>query len=142
MSEGIPAQASQTLCQERARVSPKSQKDGQRGQIPATAFLIALALAFAFSLLCLPAMSLLLPGKLTMCLQMVIYWKRNERIEKERRKKAERELLEKRKKEEEAREARRQARKFNFLITQTELYAHFMSKKLGNGQSTLFMISL
>ena len=28
-------------------------------------------------------------------------------------------------------EARRQQRKLNFLITQTELYAHFMAKKLG-----------
>lgn len=30
-------------------------------------------------------------------------------------------------------EAKRQQRKLNFLITQTELYAHFMSKKLGKG---------
>lgn len=30
-------------------------------------------------------------------------------------------------------EAKRQQRKLNFLITQTELYAHFMSKKLGLG---------
>lgn len=30
-------------------------------------------------------------------------------------------------------EAKRQQRKLNFLITQTELYAHFMSKKLGEG---------
>lgn len=30
-------------------------------------------------------------------------------------------------------EAKRQQRKLNFLITQTELYAHFMSKKLGHG---------
>ena len=27
-------------------------------------------------------------------------------------------------------QARRQQRKLNFLITQTELYAHFMAKKL------------
>lgn len=27
--------------------------------------------------------------------------------------------------------AKRQQRKLNFLITQTELYAHFFSKKLG-----------
>ena len=31
-------------------------------------------------------------------------------------------------------QVKRQQRKLNFLITQTELYAHFMSKKLG--QST------
>lgn len=30
-------------------------------------------------------------------------------------------------------EVKRQQRKLNFLITQTELYAHFMSRKLGNG---------
>lgn len=30
-------------------------------------------------------------------------------------------------------EAKRHQRKLNFLITQTELYAHFMSKKLGKG---------
>ena len=28
-------------------------------------------------------------------------------------------------------QAKRQARKLNFLITQTELYAHFMATKLG-----------
>ena len=28
-------------------------------------------------------------------------------------------------------QAKRQQRKLNFLITQTELYAHFMSRKLG-----------
>ena len=40
-------------------------------------------------------------------------------------------------------EARRQQRKLNFLITQTELYAHFMAKKLGKKleiQSTPFLI--
>lgn len=29
-------------------------------------------------------------------------------------------------------EAKRQRRKLNFLITQTELYAHFMQRKLNN----------
>ena len=33
--------------------------------------------------------------------------------------------------QEELREARRQQRKLNFLITQTELYSHFLAKKLG-----------
>jgi hypothetical protein len=33
--------------------------------------------------------------------------------------------------QEERREARRQQRKLNFLITQTELYAHFFARKLG-----------
>lgn len=31
--------------------------------------------------------------------------------------------------------AKRQQRKLNFLITQTELYAHFMSKKLGQSSA-------
>lgn len=30
-------------------------------------------------------------------------------------------------------QAKRQQRKLNFLITQTELYAHFISKKIGGG---------
>lgn len=32
-------------------------------------------------------------------------------------------------------EAKRQQRKLNFLITQTELYAHFMSRKVGRDSS-------
>lgn len=32
-------------------------------------------------------------------------------------------------------EAKRQQRKLNFLITQTELYAHFMSRKIGKDSS-------
>lgn len=31
-------------------------------------------------------------------------------------------------------EAKRQRRKLNFLITQTELYAHFMQKKLNTAE--------
>lgn len=62
--------------------------------------------------------------------QMLAYWKRYEKVEKEHRKRAEKEAMEQRKMDDELREARRQQRKLNFLITQTELYAHFMSKKL------------
>ncbi|CAG8696339.1 12098_t:CDS:2, partial [Racocetra fulgida] len=51
--------------------------------------------------------------------------------ERELRKKAEREALERMRVEEELREAKRQARKLNFLITQTELYSHFVGKKIG-----------
>jgi hypothetical protein len=39
--------------------------------------------------------------------------------------------LEQAKLEDEMREAKRQQRKLNFLITQTELYAHFMVEKSG-----------
>jgi DNA helicase INO80 len=63
--------------------------------------------------------------------EMVMYWKRNEKYERERRRRAEREMEERRRREEEEREAKRQQRKFNYLITQTELYAHFMRNKQG-----------
>lgn len=62
--------------------------------------------------------------------EMSHFWKRNERQERDARKKQEREQVDKAKKEEEDREARRQSRKLNFLITQTELYSHFISKKI------------
>ncbi|CAG8630170.1 12610_t:CDS:10, partial [Ambispora leptoticha] len=47
------------------------------------------------------------------------------------RQKAEKEAMERMRIEEERREAQRQARKLNFLITQTELYSHFVGKKIG-----------
>ncbi|OUM61967.1 hypothetical protein PIROE2DRAFT_35711, partial [Piromyces sp. E2] len=62
--------------------------------------------------------------------EMLIFWKRNEREEREARKRAEKEAQEKLRIEEEIREQRRQARKLNFLITQTELYSHFVGKKI------------
>ncbi|KAJ3012156.1 putative DNA helicase ino80 [Thoreauomyces humboldtii] len=65
--------------------------------------------------------------------EMLLFWKRNEREERDLRKRAEKEKLELLKREEEARESQRQARKLNFLITQTELYSHFVGKKLDGG---------
>ncbi|PVD25847.1 hypothetical protein C0Q70_13511 [Pomacea canaliculata] len=62
--------------------------------------------------------------------EMLIYWKRFEKVEKEHRKRAEKEAQEQRKHDLELMEARRQQRKLNFLITQTELYAHFMARKM------------
>lgn len=61
--------------------------------------------------------------------EVASFWKKNEKEEKESRKRAEREEFERRKKEEEQREASRQSKKLNFLITQTELYTHFVLKK-------------
>jgi len=58
------------------------------------------------------------------------FWKKNEKDEMIAKKKAEKEALEKAKAEEEAREAKRQSRKLNFLLTQTELYSHFIGKKI------------
>lgn len=66
--------------------------------------------------------------------EMLAFWKRNEREERDLRKRAEKEAAERRKIEEEQREARRQAKKLNFLITQTELYSHFVGRKQQQGQ--------
>lgn len=66
---------------------------------------------------------------------MLFYWKKYEKVEKEHRKKAEKEAIEQRKIDFEMNEAKRQQRKLNFLITQTELYAHFMSRKLKGSSS-------
>lgn len=65
--------------------------------------------------------------------EMLGYWKRYDRVEREQRRQMEKEAEEQRKRDVELIEVKRQQRKLNFLITQTELYAHFMSKKLGKG---------
>ncbi|KAJ1545413.1 putative DNA helicase ino80 [Nowakowskiella sp. JEL0078] len=74
--------------------------------------------------------------------EVLLYWKRNEREEREMRKRAEKELTDQRRIESELREAKRQARKLNFLITQTELYSHFIGKKVNpeeNKHSVTFL---
>lgn len=62
--------------------------------------------------------------------EMFNFWKKNERDERDSRKKAEKEAIDAAKKQEEEREAQRQLRKLNFLLTQTELYSHFVGKKI------------
>lgn len=62
--------------------------------------------------------------------EMLSFWKRNEKEERDLRKKAEKEALDQAKKDEEDRESKRQARKLNFLLTQTELYSHFIGRKI------------
>ena len=62
--------------------------------------------------------------------EMLGFWKRNERDEREGRKAAERQELDKARRAEAEREANRQKRKLNFLISQTELYSHFIGKKV------------
>ncbi|RVE56183.1 hypothetical protein OJAV_G00233440 [Oryzias javanicus] len=74
-----------------------------------------------------------LPRARRLTKEMMLYWKKYDKVEKEHRKRAEKEALEQRKLDEEMREAKRQQRKLNFLITQTELYAHFMSGKANMG---------
>ena len=62
--------------------------------------------------------------------EMMSFWKRNEREERDLRRIAERKEIDDAKKAEADREANRQKRKLNFLISQTELYSHFIGKKV------------
>ncbi|KAF6766320.1 DNA ATP-dependent helicase [Ephemerocybe angulata] len=62
--------------------------------------------------------------------EMLIFWKKNEKEEKEMRKREHKEALDRQRAEDEKREAARQARKLEFLISQTELYSHFVGNKL------------
>merc|ERR1719336_224144 len=64
--------------------------------------------------------------------EMLAHWKKYEREEKQQKKAKEKAAQEQRKHDIELLEAKRQQRKLNFLITQTELYAHFMAGKLGH----------
>jgi DNA helicase INO80 len=64
---------------------------------------------------------------------MILYWRKYDKEEREAKKRAEKEALEKRKRDEETREAKRQQRKLNFLITQTELFSHFLANKVAEG---------
>ncbi|XP_052754026.1 chromatin-remodeling ATPase INO80 [Galleria mellonella] len=66
--------------------------------------------------------------------EMQAYWRRYDRAERETRRRMEREAEEQRKMDVELMEAKRQRRKLNFLITQTELYAHFMQRKMNSGE--------
>jgi DNA helicase INO80 len=66
---------------------------------------------------------------------MLLYWRKNEKDELAARKKADKEALDRAKAEDEARESKRQARKLNFLLTQTELYSHFIGKKIKTNEA-------
>jgi len=59
------------------------------------------------------------------------YWKKSEKEEKQLKRAKEKVEQEQRRQDIELIEAKRQQRKLNFLITQTELYAHFMAGKIG-----------
>lgn len=67
--------------------------------------------------------------------EMMSFWKRNEREERDMRRLAEKQELEMAKKAEADREANRQRRKLNFLISQTELYSHFIGRKIKSTQA-------
>uniref|UniRef100_A0A0E0K5K8 Chromatin-remodeling ATPase INO80 n=1 Tax=Oryza punctata TaxID=4537 RepID=A0A0E0K5K8_ORYPU len=62
---------------------------------------------------------------------MLIFWKRVDKEQYELRKREEKEAAEALKREEELREAKRQQQRLNFLLSQTELYSHFMQNKAG-----------
>ena len=62
--------------------------------------------------------------------EMLVFWKKNEREERDVRKREQKEAIDRAKIEEETRETARQARKLEFLISQTELYSHFVGSKL------------
>ena len=66
--------------------------------------------------------------------EMMFYWKKQGKGNARERQRADREAAEARRKEEEAREEKRKQQQLNFLLTQTELYAHFMAKKMGHEQ--------
>lgn len=60
---------------------------------------------------------------------MLVFWKRVDKEMAEVRKREEREAAEALKREQEIREAKRQQQRLNFLLSQTELYSHFMQNK-------------
>ncbi|OCH96546.1 hypothetical protein OBBRIDRAFT_815823 [Obba rivulosa] len=62
--------------------------------------------------------------------EMLVFWKKNEKEERDVRRREMKEASDRAKVEEEKREAARQARKLEFLISQTELYSHFVGNKL------------
>ena len=74
--------------------------------------------------------------------EMLVFWKKNEREERDVRKREHKEAIDRAKVEEEKREAARQARKLEFLISQTELYSHFVGNKLKSRFSDLFSLRL
>jgi SNF2 family DNA or RNA helicase len=64
--------------------------------------------------------------------ESLLFWKMNEKLEKEAQKRAHLEALERQRQIDEMRERQRQERKLNFLLSQTELFTHFVSKKLAS----------
>ncbi|KAL3534402.1 hypothetical protein ACH5RR_002863 [Cinchona calisaya] len=66
---------------------------------------------------------------------MLVFWKRVDKEMAEVRKREEKEAAEALKREQELREAKRQQQRLNFLLSQTELYSHFMQNK-STSQST------
>ncbi|PIN02504.1 SNF2 family DNA-dependent ATPase [Handroanthus impetiginosus] len=68
---------------------------------------------------------------------MLVFWKRVEKEMAEVRKREEKEAAEALKREQELREAKRQQQRLNFLLSQTELYSHFMQNKTAQASEAL-----
>ncbi|KAI4144217.1 MAG: hypothetical protein LQ340_006741, partial [Diploschistes diacapsis] len=66
--------------------------------------------------------------------EMGTFWKRNEKFEKEKQREAKKEEAEQQRRLEAEREAARQRRKLDFLISQTEIFSHFINKDLKTAQ--------
>lgn len=67
--------------------------------------------------------------------EMQGYWKKFDRVERQQKRQLEKEAEEQQKMDVQLLEAKRQQRKLNFLITQTEIFAHFMANKVGSGST-------
>eukprot|EP00210_Caulerpa_lentillifera_P005439 g5201.t1 len=63
--------------------------------------------------------------------EMLTFWKKIDRQNADLKKQEEKAAAEQQKREDELRERKRQTQRLNFLLSQTELYTHFMSDKLG-----------
>jgi len=63
--------------------------------------------------------------------EVSLYWRNLDRVKKDSDRIQEKIIWEERKNEEEILEAKRQQAKLNFLLTQTELYSHFIANKMG-----------
>lgn len=72
---------------------------------------------------------------------MLLFWKRADKEQAEIRKKEERDAAEALKREEELREAKRQQQRLNFLLSQTELYSHFMQNKTASQPAESSMLA-
>ncbi|KAK1350102.1 putative DNA helicase ino80 [Hamiltosporidium tvaerminnensis] len=74
----------------------------------------------------------LLKGK-KLTKEISLYHRKTDKTEKDSKKKIEKEQIEKKKKDFEQKESERQSRKLNFLLTQTELFSHFIMHKKKEG---------
>ena len=74
--------------------------------------------------------------------EMLVFWKKNEKEERDVRRRELKEAIDRARIEEEKREAARQARKLEFLISQTELYSHFVGSKLKSELLSVLVLGL